>query len=533
MVDSTRASGSDDSGSLGDLVLGIDAGTSACKAVVWDLHGNVVTQGRASLSLLTPRPQWHEQLADDWWAALVAAVNSALVGHRQLADRIVALCIAPQRETFVPVDTAGRPLRNAIVWMDERSRELLPGIAAGYGGERIHQTTGKPLSGNLAPGKIRWLQRYEPKVFARTHKFLDVAAFLNHMLTGLYRTGWGCVDPMGLFDMRENAWSESLLGYLGISIDQMPEVCPTGSVIGELTEPAAEACGLQPGTAVVAGVGDGQSGGLGANITEPGKAYLSLGTSVVSGTTTEDYVVDRAFRTMTGGVPGTYSLETVLLGGTYTVDWLLDKLLGCDSAEARAAALDRYDAALDTVPLGAEGLMVVPYWNSAMNPYWDAGAGGITVGWRGNHTPEHLYRAVLEGIAYEQRLHTEGVEAALGRQVEAYVAMGGGAQSARWCRIIADVTGRPLLRAVAPESAASSAAALGAGILAAFGSGLYTDVREAASAMTRLDSVCFVPDVERHARYDRLYNEVYCGLFPALQGRLDRLTELTELVMPA
>ena len=132
--------------------------------------------------------------------------------------------------------------------MDERSRELLPDIAVGYGGERIHRTTGKPLSGNLAIGKIRWLQRYEPKIFARTHRFLDVAAFLNHKLTGVCRTGWGCVDPMGLFDMRANTWSESLLDYLGISVDQMPEVCPTGSVIGELTGTAATACGLRPGT---------------------------------------------------------------------------------------------------------------------------------------------------------------------------------------------------------------------------------------------------------------------------------------------
>jgi len=123
MVDSTNVAGSD------DLVLGIDASTTACKAVVWDLAGNVVAQGRASLPLLRPRPLWHEQRAEDWWVALVAAVNSALVGHRRLADRIAALCIAPQRETFVPVDAAGTPLRNAIVWMDERSRELLPGIA--------------------------------------------------------------------------------------------------------------------------------------------------------------------------------------------------------------------------------------------------------------------------------------------------------------------------------------------------------------------------------------------------------------------
>jgi sugar (pentulose or hexulose) kinase len=158
-----------------------------------------------------------------------------------------------------------------------------------------------------------------------------------------------------------------------------------------------------------------------------------------------------------------------------------------------------------------------------MTPYWDAGASGITVGWRGIHTPAHLYRAILEGIAYEQRLHTEGVEAALGQPIGAFVVMGGGARNVRWCQILADVTGKPVVR-----TAASEAAALGAGIQAAVGAGLFAEMQTGATQMAPAMMSPILPDAARQAVYDRLYAEVYQELFPALQPSLNRLTALTE-----
>jgi sugar (pentulose or hexulose) kinase len=474
--------------------------------------------------------------------AAVSRVDTACAD----AGRIAALCIAPQRETFVPVDETGAPLRPAIVWMDERARDLLPAIDREYGAERIHRETGKALSGNLTLGKIAWLREHEPDVFARTAKYLDVAAFLTHRLTGHYRTGWGCADPTGLFDMRSNRWNIDLLAYLGVDVEQMPEAYPPGAVVGTVTADAATFTGLPAGLPVVAGVGDGQAGGLGVGITQPGQAYLNLGTSVVSGTHADTYVTDRAFRTMVSAIPGSYSLETVLLGGTYTVAWFVDKIAESaderisESANQRIANYESpnhqttkppnpptvetlYDKAIEAIPPGAEGLMLVPYWNSAMNPYWDAAASGIVVGWRGIHTRAHLYRAILEGIAFEQRLHTEGVETALGQSVESYVAMGGGAKSERWLQIVADVTGKSVYRAMTTE-----AAALGAGILAATGAGLFPDVRAAAEAMTRIAPDPLLPDDARHEVYSRLYAEVYQHLFPALQPYLKRLTALAE-----
>jgi xylulokinase len=306
----------------------------------------------------------------------------------------------------------------------------------------------------------------------------------------------------------------------------MPELAPPGVVIGKLTTDAATACGLPAGLPVVCGLGDGQAAGLGAGITQPGLTYLNLGTAVVSGTCTATYLVDRAFRTTCSGIPGTYFLETVLLGGTYTVMWFIERCgteFPASSFQPPTTAEEAWEQAIANLPPGADGLLLVPYWNSAMNPYWDAAASGIVVGWRGTHDRRHFYRAILEGIAFEQRLHTEGVEAATRQRVKGFVAMGGGSSSPLWCQIVADVTGKLVYRCETAE-----ASALGAGILAAGAVGIHRGTVEAAAAMTRITPQPFEPDAGCHAIYTRLYEEVYRHLFPALQRYLDRLTELTQ-----
>jgi sugar (pentulose or hexulose) kinase len=505
-----------------DLVIGVDCSTTASKAVVWNRRGEPLAESRKGFPLLMPRPGWHEQEAEEWWTATAQALRE--VTAQADAKRLAALCVTHQRETFVPVNEEGRPLRHAIVWMDERCRSVLPLLDRLYGADPFHQLTGKPLSINPSVGKILWLRENESTTFSRAHKFLDVHAFLVHRLTGLFRISWGCADPMGLFDMRRHTWAVDLIQAIGLRLDQLPEAYPPGAILGEVTKEAASACGLPPGLPVVAAVGDGQAAGLGTNTTRPGQAYLNLGTAIVSGAYSETYVADRAFRTMNGAIPDTYLLETVLLGGTYTINWFVDHFAGVDASALHLglSTEEILEAASRKVPPGALGLMLVPYWNSVMNPYWDPAASGIVVGWRGFHDRRHLYKAILEGIAFEQRLHTSGVEAATGQRVTSYVVVGGGARSPLWCQIIADITGKPVVRASCLE-----ATALGAGILAAAAAGLYSDVREAASAMTRTEATPFEPDLERHAFYSRLYDEVYRHLFPALRPYLDRLTELT------
>ena len=502
-----------------DLVIGVDASTTAVKVIAWDRDGQAVAEGRQSIDLAQPHPAWHEQSAADWWQAFCSASRIALRGID--LERVGALCIAHQRETFVLVDALGNPLRPAIVWMDERARPLLPELENLYGKEHFQHLTGKPLSGNLLPGKLAWLRQYEPDIFQRIHKVLDVHAYLVSRLTGQFHTSTASADPMGLFDMQAGDWSQEVLQPLDLSAAHMPLAFAPGTVIGEISEVAAQHCGLPPGLPVVAGLGDGQAGGLGASVTQPGESYLNLGTAVVSGTVTPQYQTSRAFRTHYAGLAGTYSLETVILGGTYTIRWFVEQF-GKPFNQAGRITEEILDEMAREIPPGADGLMLVPYWNTALNPYWDAGASGITVGWRGRHTPAHLYRAILEGIAFEQRLATEAVEQAAVGTIQRFIAFGGGARSPLWCQIIADITGKPVHLAHAPE-----ATALGAGILAAVAAGLHPDVTQAAQAMTHLLPQVFTPDLQRSRRYASFF-EVYTHLFPSLQPHLDRLTDLAE-----
>ena len=371
--------------------------------------------------------------------------------------RLAALSIAHQRESFVPLDSALRPLRPAILWMDERARPLLPDLERQLDGSRFHLATGKPFSGNLAPGKLAWLRLHEPKVFQSTTLFVDTFAYLNLHLTGQLVTGFGSADPLGLFNIPQSTWDAPTLEILGLTQQHLPHVLPPGAMAGHVTRQAAQETGLPEGLPVIIGLGDGQASALGLNCVQPGQTSLSLGTSVVTGTPSSVYTVDRAFRTMTAGIPGSYLLETVLLGGAYTISWFLERF-------APGLSPEQMEAEARHLPLGSQGLLVLPYWNSVMNPYWYASATGLTIGWRGIHGPAHFYRAILEGIAFELRLHLDGIRAALGESPRLLAAAGGGSRSLLWRQIIADVTGIPVSRSETVE-----AAALGAGILAAAG----------------------------------------------------------------
>jgi len=511
----TEAAGRE--GAVGDLVLGLDCSTTASKAVAWDAAGAAVAEGRAPLELLAPRPGWGEQRAEEWWSATVAAIRA--VTGRVAPSRIAALAITHQRETFVPVDAAGRPLRQAILWLDERSRTQLAALDRRVGHDAIHRLTGRPPSMTQSLPKLLWLSEHEPDVARGAARIVDVHAFLVRRLTGEWVTSLASADPMGLVDMARGTWAEGLIAEVGLRPDQFCPLVPPGATVGRIDAAAAGETGLAPGTPVVAGAGDGQAACLGAGVTGPGRAYVNLGTAIAGGTAADRYLTDPAFRTCCGAVPGTFVLESVLRGGTATVSWFAEHF-----ADPRLgpAPFDHYEAAARALPPGACGLVLVPYWNNVMNPYWDPAASGIVVGWNGGHRRHHLYRAILEGIAFEHRLAIEGIAAASGQPIAEHVILGGGSRSALWCQIVADVLAAPVKRARSAD-----ATNLGAGALAAVAAGWYPSVPEAAAAMTGTTDE-FRPDPEAAGRYDRLYAEVYRHLFPALRPYVDRLTELTE-----
>jgi xylulokinase len=501
-----------------DLVIGLDSSTSGCKAIVWDTGGRPVSQGRAALEMHMRQPGWHEQESLDWWTAACSAISQALVTVDP--GQIQAICIAHQRETFVPVDRQGLALRPALLWLDQRAAPLLPDLSRRLDPLRFHERTGKPFSANLAPGKLEWLRINEPEAFKATYCFLDTHAFLVHRLSGTFKTSSASADPLGLYDFKSQAWDQETLAAIGLSPDKLPEIVPAGQILGYLSPSAACQTGLPAGLSIVAGLGDGQAGALGSGLASSQDASISLGTSVIGGFASPRWVTSTAFRTMAGPDPNAFILETVLLGGTYTLHWLIADLLG---EKDFASAFNNLENAAASLPAGSNGLLLVPYWNGVMNPYWDASASGILAGLRGMHRREHIFRSALEGIAFELRLHLDGVETALAAPIQRLLVSGGGAQSQLWRQILASVCNRPVYQCAVIETAA-----LGAGILAATAMGIHPDLSTAVKKMVHINPLAALPDPALSDAYAQLYSVVYRHLYPALRKALTSLAQLSS-----
>jgi xylulokinase len=500
-------------GTDGRYVVGIDCSTTATKAVIFDASGHAVAEGRSVLPLRRPRPSWHEQSASHWWESTRDALRAAVA--QVDANDVAAIGLTHQRESFVCLDSHERELRPAILWLDGRATQQI----AEAGSARVHELSGKPPDITPAFYKLLWLKENEPDVLRRSARVVDVAGYLGHKLTGDWSTSWSSADPLGLVDMATFTWSPELLEAVGLAEEQMPRLVAPGSVLGELRADVAEEVGLPHRIPVVAGAGDGQCAGLGAGVTSPGLMYANIGTAMASGAWSGEYRWSRAYRTLGAAVPGTYTLETLLSSGTYLVNWFIDRFGPCPGAGVplnTGAGVPRtaeevMEAQASAVPPGSDGLIVLPYWNAAQTPYWDPHARGAVLGWSGHHGRSHLYRAILEAVAYELRLGTEGVAHDTGTAIERYLAMGGGSRSPLWTQIVADVTGRPV--AVCAETETT---ALGAAILAAAVS-LHTtdDIVTTAQRMARV-RVTVDPDPSTLSRYDDFY-AVYRGLYPAMK----------------
>jgi xylulokinase len=343
----------------------------------------------------------------------------------------------------------------------------------------------------------------------------DVHAYLVHRLCGRWVTSWASADPLGVVDMRTFTYAPALLGLVGIGAERFPTLVPPGTVVGQLSSDAARATGLPAGLPIVAGAGDGQCAGLGAAVTEEGDAYLNLGTAVTLGRHATTYHTSLAFRTLASPLAGAWTLESVITSGVLSLAWFGREIAGEDSDDVHRALQE----AASAVPPGSDGLLFLPYLTRAETPHWDETARGAWVGLREGHGLAHMYRAILEGIAFEQRMLLRAMDAELGDATRRIRAMGGGAQSRLWLRVLADVLERPV--EVGPHAETT---ALGAAILAAaaVGVGGERDVVATAHRMSRgwrtIEPESDGPASRRYRQLGTLYERLYPALSPIFSG---------------
>jgi xylulokinase len=493
------------------LVIAVDCSTTAAKAIVVDAQGTEIASGARPLDTHSPAPHRFEQHGPDWWTATDAAIRQALHDVPDPAA-VAAVCITHQRESFVCLDEDDEPLRPAILWMDGRAAVE----ARTYGTDRVELLSGKPA--DITPGlyKLLWLRDHEPDTMARCHRVADVHSYLVHAMTGRWASSTASTDPLALLDQATGDYSDELLALAGLTRDQLPELVPTGTSFGPLLPNVADAWGVRRDVVVVAGTGDGQAAGLGLGVTDPGAAYLVLGTAVVIGSETTSYIPARAYRSMVSAMPGQSTVETFSSSGTFLTTWFRKEFGDPALAGAPDPELESAAAAL---PVGSERLLTLPYWNATQTPHWDSQTSGVMIGWQGCHTRAHFYRSLLEGIAFELRMQLDGLEAARGTRVEVIRAMGGGARSPLWTQILADVFDRPL-----EVCASGEVSALGAAAIALTAIGAYPALPDAAAAMARTDGKV-EPRPAAAAQYARL-RTVYARVFTETRDLLHALHDL-------
>ena len=486
-----------------DLVIGLDSSTQSTKAIAWRRDGTEEAQGRAPVTLRNPALFCFEQDAEEWWTS----ATTALRGLFETVDpeRIAGLAISNQRETVAFLDADGRSVRPAMVWLDERARDYVEPIAERIGHDRLHRITGRPADVIPVLFRLAWMRDHEPDAFARTAWFADVQGFLVQRLTGARRTGWCSADPMGLFDLEQRRWSPELLACVGVAPERLSETHPPGAELGRVTERAAAATGLRAGTPVYAAGGDGQCAGLGAGCTRSDRAYINLGTALVGGIWSPDYVCNPAWRTEMAAQGEGYIFETCVRSGAFLINWFTDSVLGSTDRGATLAALE---AEARDIPIGSDGVMALPYWSGAMDPHWDASARGCLFGLSGTHGAGHIYRALIEGLTLHQVAALAAVEQHAGVEIREYFLIGGGASSPLWCRILADASGLPVLVGETVE-----ASSLGAAMAAAHGAGWYDTITAASRAMVSATTT-IAPVAANTERY-RALGAIHRGLYAA------------------
>ena len=413
------------------------------------------------------------------------------------------------------LDEYDRPIRPAVLWLDTRAGEQI----ARFGNEDVHALSGKPPSTTPSLYKMIWLAEHEPEALRAAAKVVEVHAYLTHKLTGHWVTSWAAADPMAVVDMKGFSYSGELLGLAGLRAEQLAELYAPGSIMATVSDGVAADLGLPRGLPVVAGAGDCQCAGLGANVTTASRAYLSLGTSMTMGIHSDRYLYSRAFRTLSSPIAGSYTLEALLSSGGLCIAWFRDRLSGMDPTDGPVEP--RLEALAAEVPPGARGVQFLPYLTSAETPYWDADARGTFVGLDDTHAVPELYRGLLEGLALEERLTLERVEQATGIGVERLVVMGGGTRSPLFNQILADVLQRPIDVCAEPETTCLGAANLGAAAVGASGT---SDVKQTATRMSRV-SHTVEPQPQLRDVYEKAAR-VHEALYPALRDVFPTIAEL-------
>ena len=514
-------------------LLGLDIGTSGAKALLCDDRGSVLATATAEYPLSSPFPLWSEQDPADWWRGARQALREVVAAAGVDARQIAGLGLTGQMHGAVFLDAQGAVIRPALLWNDQRTAAECAEITERVGAARLIEIAGNPaLTGFQAP-KILWLRNHEPDNYARLARVLLPKDYIRLKLAGVAAADASDAAGTLLLDLRARDWSAEILQALDIPRSWLPEVVEGPAVTGGLLPAVAAELGLPAGLPVIAGGGDNAAAAVGTGIVRAGVISSSIGTSGVLFAHADAIALDPQGRlhTFCHAVPGKYHLMAVTLSAGGSFQWLRNLFsisdfgfwIGDESdlkskIQIPKLTYDQLTSLASQVPIGAEGLVFLPYLTGERTPHLDPLARGAFVGLTARHNAGHLARAVMEGVTYSLR---DGLEImrGLGLPLGEVRATGGGGKSALWRQMQADVYGAEVATLAAEEGPA-----YGAALLAGVGAGLFADVGAAVDRCVAVSAVTR-PDPAAQELYERVY-AIYRQLYGQLRDSMHQLAAL-------
>lgn len=503
-----------------DILIGIDIGTSACKAAAFLRDGTVLCSTQQEYEVSYPRPGWAEQDPQQWWEAVCLCLKRLCL--QVDPESIRGIGIDGQSWSAIPIDEGGQVLAKTPIWMDTRAQDICDELEERLGEDRLFKISGNPLKPSYTLPKILWFKREQPSVYARAKKFLQSNSFIVYRLTGVISQDKSQGYGLSCYNMEKGQWDKQLCTEMGIDPELLPQLYDCDAVVGCVTGAASEACSVPKGVPVVAGGLDAACGTLGAGVIDQGETQEQGGQAGGMSICLNKYIAHKKLILGSHVVPGRWLLQGGTVGGGGVYNWFakefgLPELLRAKEEGKPSMAFAYLDELAAGVAPGSEGLIFLPYMQGERSPIWDKEAKGVFYGVDYSKSRAHFARAVLEGTAYALRHNLETAEEA-GASSQLLRAMGGAANSRLWVQIKADVTGKTFS---VPES--DTATALGAALLAGVGTGLYKDYRQAVDetvAQKRRQE----PNPENSKAYEEGY-KIYLKLYESLKPIMHRKAE--------
>lgn len=494
-------------------LIGVDIGTSGTKTVLFDEAGHTVADALYEYPLYQPRAGWAEQDPSDWWAATYKSIADVIAKSGVSPDDIKGIGLSGQMHGLVMLDAADQVLRRSIIWCDQRTSEECVQITGLVGREKLIEITANPALTGFTASKIMWVKNHEPEIYEKCRRILLPKDYIRFMLTGEYATEVSDASGMQLLDVPARAWSRYVLDRLGIDPALLGKVYESCEVTGTVTESAAKLTGLRPGTPVVGGAGDQAASAVGCGIVREGIASATIGTSGVVFAHTDNIKIDPAGRvhTFCHAVPGAWHVMGVTQGAGLSFKWMRDNFFASEKLTAAETGDDPnyiMDKIAERSPVGANGIIYLPYLMGERTPHLDPNARGVFFGLSAIHEKRDMLRAVMEGVVFSL-CDCIDVLREMGINPTSVYAAGGGGNSKLWRQMLADAFGMGI-----SVSSSKQGGALGVAILAGVGAGLYKSVPEACEVLiseaSRTEPIA--DNTNRYKKIHGLYKKIYADL---------------------